>query len=261
MHDQFSIDTPENVYLDAQIGGFASRCYAAALDYLLLFLGMFCLYTVFSGAVTRARTDSTLVAVLLLVQVILFTCYHLGFELLWNGQTPGKRAMGLRVVSDSGLPAHASALVVRNLVRLFDFLPFFYGIGLIALFFSKRTQRLGDLAARTVVIREKRAVTLDSVRQDFTVSYYLIGRTDPIPPYIVIEALEERDRGVVVNYLRRRAEMERRAAIAVALAERLREAMEQPPEAVRLSTLIEAERFLEQVARAFEVRENTRRAP
>jgi uncharacterized RDD family membrane protein YckC len=83
--------------------------------------------------------------------------YPLVFEILWKGQTPGKRWVRLRVVGIGGAPASAAALTLRNALRLVDWLPLGYGAGTIAMFVSERDQRLGDLAAGTVVVREDQA--------------------------------------------------------------------------------------------------------
>ena len=79
--------------------------------------------------------------------------YFILLEWLWNGQTIGKRAYGLRVINEDGSPAGFVAVFVRNLVRMVDFLPSFYGLGLLSIVFTARSQRLGDLAAGTFVVR------------------------------------------------------------------------------------------------------------
>lgn len=88
--------------------------------------------------------------------------YFAGFELAWQGQTPGKRMFGLRVVTlDGGVPGPLPVLV-RNLVRMVDLLPGIYGVGAITMLLSRRGQRLGDLAAGTVVVREDAALDLEA---------------------------------------------------------------------------------------------------
>jgi uncharacterized RDD family membrane protein YckC len=81
------------------------------------------------------------------------------FEAAWNGQTPGKRALGIAVLNDDGTPVRWPAALTRNLLRAADFLPLFYGVGLIAMLLNRDFKRLGDLAAATVVVYlpEKRA--------------------------------------------------------------------------------------------------------
>jgi uncharacterized RDD family membrane protein YckC len=81
------------------------------------------------------------------------------FEAFWNGQTPGKRALGIAVLNDDGTPVRWPGALTRNLLRAVDFLPLFYGVGLVAMLINRDFKRLGDLAAATVVVYlpEKRA--------------------------------------------------------------------------------------------------------
>jgi len=74
------------------------------------------------------------------------------FEVYWNGQTPGKRALGIAVLNDDGTPVRWGPALTRNLLRAVDFLPFLYGFGLAAMLASRDFKRLGDLAAGTVVV-------------------------------------------------------------------------------------------------------------
>ena len=83
--------------------------------------------------------------------------YPVFFEVLGDGQTPGKKSMGLRVVNHDGTPIGWSASVIRNLLRVADFLPFFYVAGLVSMLCSRSFQRLGDLAAGTLVINLREA--------------------------------------------------------------------------------------------------------
>jgi len=83
--------------------------------------------------------------------------YPVFFEVLADGQTPGKKSMGLRVVNHDGTPIGWSASVIRNLLRVADFLPFFYVAGLVSMLCSRSFQRLGDLAAGTLVINLREA--------------------------------------------------------------------------------------------------------
>jgi uncharacterized RDD family membrane protein YckC len=100
----------------------------------------------------------------LLIEVILgfvvLAGYFLVSEAVWNGQTLGKRAARLRVVGDHGEPLTLGQAAIRNLVRIVDFLPFFYAIGMLTLFINGRGKRLGDFAAGTLVVRDRERVSL-----------------------------------------------------------------------------------------------------
>lgn len=80
--------------------------------------------------------------------------YFIFFEAIWNGQTPGKRVIKLRVVQDSGSSATFLQVLIRNILRVIDSLPTLYAIGILSVLLNKKNQRLGDVAAGTVVIRE-----------------------------------------------------------------------------------------------------------
>jgi hypothetical protein len=84
--------------------------------------------------------------------------YHILLEAFWNGQTLGKKALGIRVRMADGSPVTPGAAFMRNVLRLGDFLPSFYTLGLMAMFFTEKSQRLGDVAANTIVVKERRNV-------------------------------------------------------------------------------------------------------
>ncbi|MCA9752534.1 MAG: RDD family protein [Gemmatimonadetes bacterium] len=166
LHGGFEIETPEQVAFRMERAGLGSRAFAAMLDtvilfvlYLGLFFGFFGLVSAIWSVNLAEDWDSSLVqvlwAVFILVSSFLFSGYYILFEWFWNGQTPGKRALSIRVVADGGIPATFGRIVIRNLVRLVDFLGG-YAVGVIVIFASRQEKRLGDLVAGTVVIREAR---------------------------------------------------------------------------------------------------------
>ncbi|MEO8612705.1 MAG: RDD family protein [Chloroflexota bacterium] len=253
--DKLSIDTPENILLDAEIAGFGSRFVAALIDYTIIFALLFVITVLFSLAQPPNRNTAfqgSSVSPVYYVAIFLITwSYHLIFELVWNGQTPGKRRAGIRVIQANGLPVTVSAILIRNIVRLFDFLPAGYGVGLIMLFATKRTQRLGDLAARTVVIREQREVTLQTIKEDMRIEYHYIKTIEPLPYQIQVDRLTQEDRRRVVDFLRRRKAMSDVSSVADMLARQISQKMEVEGLSVKGGRVSEV--FLEQVARAFEL--------
>jgi uncharacterized RDD family membrane protein YckC len=256
LDDRLSIDTPENILLDADIAGFGTRCIAAILDYLLLLVAMIIIGLLYLQSVPiRDRDETGTLAIVVLLQFVLIAFYHLFFEFIWNGQTPGKRWVGIRVVQVNGLPITVSGVLIRNLVRLFDFMPFFYAIGLLVMFASKHTQRLGDLAAHTIVIRERRALTLNTVKEDLKVSYHYLTPIDPIPAHVQIDNLTPDDRRAIIDFLRRRYTLTQREQLARMLAERMYAKMNTGLNSFYFYTGRQAETLLEQIARAFEIRE------
>lgn len=144
--------TPEHVPIQLVPAGLAARFLAVMIDFfVVLGLGTVC------GFVIRFATPLGIgPALATTVGFVLTWGYHVYFEVRRNGQTPGKRAMRLRVVDSRGLPITPQQSFVRNIIRALDFAPLFYGIGAVVSLFDGHNRRLGDIAAGTIVIRETR---------------------------------------------------------------------------------------------------------
>jgi len=173
MDEHVTISTPEQIAFQYETAGIGSRFLASLLDHLILYtiLSMvYCGVVAIAGAGAFLLSDDEGLAIylalafLIIVIFLIFWGYFVIFETIWNGQTPGKRAIKLRVIRRSGQPIGAGEAMIRNLVRLVDMLPGFYGIGLVAMFVDKEGRRLGDLAAGTIVIREGTYTRLHDVR-------------------------------------------------------------------------------------------------
>lgn len=151
---RLEVETPDHVVLRYTLAGVGNRGFAAIVDFLiagLITIGLEIAY----GAI-GAPGEIVLAGVIQLLLLTLAWSYFIVLEWLWNGQTVGKRLYGLRVINEDGSPAGFVAVFVRNLVRIVDFLPLFYGLGLVAIVLTPRSQRLGDLAAGTFVVRAPR---------------------------------------------------------------------------------------------------------
>jgi uncharacterized RDD family membrane protein YckC len=166
------IETPERVPLAFALASIGNRFLAVAIDHFIQYLSIFIVAWAFltlSGAGDSGASDSAsqifdempkwTVAILIIVLFLIFSGYFIFFEWLWNGQTPGKRLMKLRVIREDGRPITLWEAIARNLLRIFDAVPGFvlpvYSIGLISIFLSNRDQRVGDMFAGTVVVRER----------------------------------------------------------------------------------------------------------
>src|SRR5574341_810051 len=143
------IETPENVAFGYEIAGIGSRFLAALVDTLIIALIQVVVYTVLIlivsillGSASEDIGGPWLLALGVLVSFVMLWGYYLFFELVWNGQTPGKRLVKLRVIRADGMPVTLSEVLIRNLVRLVDFMPVSYGVGVISMFVSKQSQRL-----------------------------------------------------------------------------------------------------------------------
>lgn len=149
--DRISIATPEGVDLQLTLAGLGSRAAARILDQAIQTTVLVAMM-VLAGTMGGDLAAAALVVALFLVQF----GYDVLFETLASGRTPGKRWSGLRVVRADGGPVGFLSSAVRNLVRLVDFLPGVYAVGMVAVLASRRNQRLGDMAASTIVVRERR---------------------------------------------------------------------------------------------------------
>lgn len=149
------IVTPEAVALSLPAAGLGSRMIASIIDGAIQ-VGVLALAGIAAGGIwaTGLFPAAWLGIGFLGVALVVLLGYFPLFEGLWNGQTPGKRAQRLRVVQRDGRPVTALPVLVRNLVRIVDFLPTLYGVGVVVVVLTSRSQRLGDLAAGTLVVRE-----------------------------------------------------------------------------------------------------------
>jgi uncharacterized membrane protein SpoIIM required for sporulation/uncharacterized RDD family membrane protein YckC len=206
------VETPEHVVLDLEIAGIGSRALAALVDMLILVGGVLAaviaLGLLGGFGLTLGRWGS---ALLLLGGFAVWTGYFIFFEAIRRGQTPGKRMVGIRVLMDTGHAVTPGAAAVRNLLRLADFMPPPYLIGLLLVAFHPRGKRLGDLVAGTVVARDRPG---DAP-----------GARAPAPAAEAITALPElsdAEYAVLVQFERRHTDLapSARARLAASLAAR-----------------------------------------
>lgn len=163
------IETPERVQLEFALASIGNRFLAVAVDHFIQYFGIFLVgWLIYSVAATGGTEGAEQFfgdlpnwtkAILILIVFLIFAGYFILFEWLWNGQTPGKRLFKLRVIRDDGRPITLWEAIARNLLRICDAVPGFiipiYSVGLVTIFLSNRDQRLGDVFAGTVVIRER----------------------------------------------------------------------------------------------------------
>jgi uncharacterized RDD family membrane protein YckC len=164
------VPTPERVSFDYQVAGLGTRAVAQILDLLIVGVILTAVAFMAFGAAVIGATAATLVMVIGSF-VVIFGYFWLS-ESLWSGQTVGKKAFRLRAVGDRGEPLTFAQAGIRNVVRIVDFLPYGYGVGLIVLFANGKGKRLGDLAAGTIVVKDSDHVWL----------WQLPGARSPAPP-------------------------------------------------------------------------------
>lgn len=241
--DKLTIETPEQTALEFPLAGIGSRFLALAADTLLQLAVAWILIMVFAVSAISFSLFSKVAgiwtfAILVFALFSLQFGYFAVFEALWNGQTPGKRWTHLRVIKDSGRPISAYDAILRNLLRVVDYLPTMYATGLVTMLISRENKRVGDYAAGTVVIHEKPLQGVSSIWQQSEAPAQPPA-AGPHPP-LTVEELQ-----LVEAFLDRRGSLEPhvRRAMAHQIADRLGERWSVPAE-----ERADAEKFLEVAA-------------
>jgi uncharacterized RDD family membrane protein YckC len=154
------VATPERVSFDFQIAGLGTRAIAQIIDLLIVSLVEVAVLFVGFGAGSVANSVTVTVLVIIVLSFLNVFGYFWVSEALWSGQTIGKKVFRLRAVGDRGEPLTFMQAGIRNIVRIVDFLPYGYGVGMIVLFANGKGKRLGDLAAGTLVVKDSDNVRL-----------------------------------------------------------------------------------------------------
>ena len=236
MDDSYGLSTPEQVELGYEVAGLGSRFVAALIDVLIQMVVMLALFlaALLGGVLTLAAVGRRvsggaqseavflLLAVMVLVLFVVIWGYYIFFEMVWNGQTPGKRLLKLRVIRDDGRPITLWEAIARNLLRVFDAAPGFfvpiYSVGLIVIFLSGRDQRVGDIFAGTVVIRE-RSDEAPTFAETFSnpVADAAFRRVQPRTDFVAnVNILTSPEIEVVESFLRRRWDLTERQRLWMA---------------------------------------------
>ena len=208
------IETPERVPLHFALASIGNRFIACAIDHAIQVVTLIVLIVLFMFIANVSDFNAKLtsvpkwiIALLIIFVFLLMSGYFAFFEWIWNGQTPGKRWLRLRVIREDGRPISFFEAMVRNLLRDFDIMPFpFYSIGLISVFATASDQRVGDLVAGTVVVREREAEA-PAFAEVFAspVSDPALRRSfKPVLFTADVNNLTEQEISVVESFLRRR---------------------------------------------------------
>lgn len=229
---QLNIHTPENIAFGYDLADIGSRFQAALIDTTAIVVLQFVATLV--AVVLASRADALdaagwVIGLYIALLFVLLWGYYIIFELVWNGQTPGKRYIGLRVVNRNGVPVNLAGTLIRNLVRIIDFIPIGYGVGVVAMFFNKNAMRLGDLAAGTLVVRDK-TVSLDDLKADTaqTASWQPSQPMDA--PNLPLERLSENDIAMIEAFLGRRNVLKTQRALLRPILQHLYDRMDMPLE-------------------------------
>ena len=245
-----SIRTPENIELSYALAGPGSRAVAYLVDLFIMFVVLQMLINLIVAGIgllisaLGVSSEMWMAGIAGLISFGLYNGYFIFFEWLMNGQTPGKRVLHVRVIKQGGYALRFFDTLLRNLLRVIDFLPLFYGVGLTSLLLTRDSQRLGDLVAGTLVVYQE-PVQTDSLLADLPVA---LDSEEPLPP-AQLAAIPEEAVSLADEYLRSRIELapRPRQEIAAALVDVIREASGLQPQANQ-----SVESFLASVVRQLE---------
>jgi len=250
MADHLIIETPEQIPLEFALAGIGSRFLAVALDTAIevgagaLLVGLWLALVALGWLPGGERGGAWTAALLVLAGFLLEFGYFAFFEALWNGQTPGKRYVHIRVIKNDGRPISAYEAVTRNLLRIVDSIPGIYAVGILSALFSSEGKRLGDFAAGTVVVRE----------QALAAGAGAPGAAVPAPaplPAGAAERLSEDDFQLIEAFLLRRSQLG--AGVRDSMARRIAERVS-PGLGLAREDLQRPEALLERLAAAYRAR-------
>jgi len=256
--ETLDIHTPENVAFGYQVAGIGSRFLATLMDTLIITLlqvAVFVSFLLILSALDRTLLSEELspwfIALLGLFLFVFYWGYYIFFEMLWNGQSPGKRWAGIRVIRADGTPITLSESLIRNLARLVDLLPAAYGIGIIAMFIDKRSRRLGDLAAGTLVVHDRAPISIQSLSVKRSVNLKMQGMTKVSLEGFPIERLTYDDLSLIEDFLTRRDQLTHRERLAIQILTTLHSRLGLPPPSM---SRLEAEDTLVAIMQAMQER-------
>jgi uncharacterized RDD family membrane protein YckC len=232
LEDRVTIATPEGVELSLTLAGVGSRFVSALVDFTIQILLIVALFVVFL-LTDLGGWGSAAYAIFSFVVVF---GYDVFFEVLASGRTLGKRWNGLRVVRTDGRPITLLPSLARNLLRPVDFLPFGYLVGIVSVLVTQKNQRLGDLVAGTLVIRERRTRAAEQAR---------LAPASPVPraeaAVLDTSAVTAEEVAAIKRFLVRRDEIDpdARRELGHTMAERLRPKIGGAPDDAQGEQLLE----------------------
>ena len=263
----YTVETPEQIELAYDVAGIGSRFLAAIIDHFIiaLILSFSCIGVSLAADQLALGLDEGLIIGLFGLGIYLSLCaYFIFFETVWNGQTPGKRMIGLRMVRTGGRPLGFLGSTVRNFIRLADFLPILYGIGVIVMFIDRRSRRLGDMAAGCIAVRERKAITLASLAAPITSEQAVVAAAERIT-IPNLHAIRPEDYDIVQEYLRRSTSLsvQARQRLALQLVDGLQQRLGYPlrTENGLALGLYDAETFLRLLVAEYQARDRIGREP
>ena len=194
-----------------------------------IFVALFLILRAFNITLLESALGSWIYAVFGLLAFIFYWGYYIFFEMLWNGQTPGKRWTGLRIIRADGTPITLSESLIRNLARIVDMLPAAYGVGIVTMFIDKQSRRLGDLAAGTLVVHDRPPITIQSLSLKRSLNLGMQGLIKVSLDGFPVERLTDEDLNLIEDFLLRRDQLTHRDSLAIQILNTLHQRLGLPP--------------------------------
>lgn len=253
--NRVTLQTPESVELEFTLAGIGNRALALLIDYVALYATIIAFWIVWAIFATQlvelltnllGNTDYLelwLFAIALLINFFIYVGYFVFFEVIWQGQTPGKRWAKIRVIRDDGRRVGIQQATLRALLRPVDDMLF---IGAFLIILNRREKRLGDLVAGTLVVQEE----FQAVAANFTISESAKQLAQKLPEMAHLSQLLPDDFATIREYLRRRNAMLPKAKndLSLELTRQVRGIIDSPP----LPSGITPDVFLEAVYLAYQ---------
>jgi len=222
--DELVIETPEHVELYFVLANVGNRFLASAIDHLIQVIaaaGILLLGYILQHwtASLSAALGTWALAVAILLGFSIYLGYFALFETFWSGQTLGKRWMKLRVIRDDGRPITFFEAFVRNLMRLLDFMPTSYAVGVVSIILSPNSKRIGDYVAGTVVVKERsiEAPPLEEIIRLSEAEEMALKAAPAVPLRPDLRNLTQTEMLAVETFLRRRFELPARSRETLAM--------------------------------------------
>ncbi len=200
-----TIKTPEGVTFNLKLASLPRRMFAFLVDLLLISAVMGTISGFIDSFFSLIFSKMVAVAINALISFCVVQLYWIITEYKWGGRTVGKKLFKIKVIDSEALPLTFSQVLLRNLLRIVDLLPIGYATGLITAFFTKKTTRLGDIAASTLVVENK--LNIQPELQYFSPSKYNFLRTNPLLMAKIRDQISKEEQQLLLNLFGRKGKL------------------------------------------------------
>ncbi len=195
--NQVTIKTPEGVTFNIKLASIPRRMFAFMIDLLLISAVMGAMSKFINSFFSLIFSDIVAAAINVLISFCVIQLYWIITEYKWGGRTVGKKLFNIKVIDSEALPLTFAQVLLRNLLRVIDLMPLGYATGLITAFFTKKTTRLGDIAASTLVVENK--LNAQPELQYFSPSKYNFLRENPLLMAKIRDQITKEEQQLLLN--------------------------------------------------------------